>query len=116
MMFQILSDHLFSDVARAPCSVANRPEVSPPISFVQFWIFLLQQPRRAPFESFDQIRERLRWWILNVHVHMIFAHDTCQYLDIFGIADLNQEVTTPHFDVTRQDMVAILRGPDQMRC
>ena len=111
-MFKILLHHLFGDVAGAPCPVADGPEVSPPVSFPQLRVFLLQDAGRAPFHPFDQIRECFRWWILNVHVDMIFAHHSFEYPDIFGITDLNQQVSTSDFDVACQHMVAILGRPD----
>ncbi len=57
MMLQILLHHLFRDIAGAPYSVPDGPEVSAPVSFPQLRVFLLQHPRRSPFEPFDQIRD-----------------------------------------------------------
>ena len=49
-----------------------------------------------------------------MHVDMIFAHYSFQYLHVFRIADLNQKLTTSQFDVTGQHMIPVLRRPNQM--
>jgi hypothetical protein len=46
---------------------------------------------------------------------MVFAHHSFEYPYIFGIADLNEQVSTPHFDVTLKHVVAILSRPYQVR-
>jgi len=89
MMFQIFLNHFFRDVARAPCSVPYRPEVTPPVLLLEGREFLLQETRRAPFEPFHQIRDCFRWWILEVHVDVVFAHHPFEYSDIFGVTDLD---------------------------
>jgi len=49
-----------------------------------------------------------------VHVDMVFAHHAFEYLHVLGVTDLNEQVTTPDFDVARQHVIAILGHPDQM--
>jgi len=49
-----------------------------------------------------------------MHMNMVFAHYSFEYLHILGITDLNQKVSASDFDVTCQHMVTILGRPDQM--
>ncbi len=49
-----------------------------------------------------------------MHVDMVFAHHAFEDLDIFGITDLNQQVTTANLNVICQHMIAVLGGPNQM--
>ncbi len=49
-----------------------------------------------------------------MHVDMIFAHYSFEYSHVLGIADLNEQVTAPDFDVALKHVVSVLRSPDQM--
>ena len=49
-----------------------------------------------------------------MHVHMIFTDYTFENPYVFGVADLHEKVSAADFDVACQDVVAILRAPDQM--
>ena len=83
MMLKLLLHRFFRDVARAPCTVPDCPEVSAPVSLTQRRKLLLQQPRCSTFEAFHQLRERLRRRVLDVHMHMISADHAFQDADIF---------------------------------
>lgn len=113
-MLKILLHRLFRDVARTPSSIPDCPEVSPPVPLVQLRVFLLQQAAGAPLHPLDQIRERLRRWILDVHVDMIFTDYSFKYPDIFSVADLQEQVSTSDLDVTFKHMITILRDPDDV--
>ena len=113
-MLQILLYHLVRDVARAPCTVPDCPEVSSPVPLSQRRELLLEQPRGTSLESFYQLRERLRRRILNVHVDMIFAHDSLENPHVFSITDLHEQVATANLEVTLQNVVTVLRAPDDM--
>lgn len=114
MMLQILLHNLIRDVACAPRTVPDCPEVPPPLPLAQLRVLLLQQPRRAPFHPLDQVRHRLRWPILDVHVDVVFAHNALKNPHVFGVADLQEQVSTPHFDVALEHGVAVLRNPDDV--
>ena len=115
MMLKILLHRFFRDVACAPCAVPDCPEVSAPVPLAQRGELLLEQPRCPPFEAFHQVRERLRWRILDMHVDMIFADHSFQDADIFGVADLHQQLSTSNFEVALQNVVAVLGTPHDMR-
>jgi hypothetical protein len=72
---------------------------------------LLQQPRSAPLHPLDQVRHRLRRRILNMHVDMVFAHNAFENPHIFGVTDLQKQVSTPYFDVAYKHRVSVLRNP-----
>jgi len=114
MMLQVLLYNLIRDVACAPGSVPYRPEMPPPIPLTQLGVLLLEQPRRAPLHSFDQIRQRLRRRILDMHMDVVFAHHSFEDPHIFGVADLQKQVPAPHFDVAYKHGVAVLRYPHDM--
>ncbi len=114
-MLQILLYRFIRDVAGAPCSVADGPKVSAPIFLAQGREFLLQPPRCPSFHPLDQIRQRLRWPILYVHVHMIFADHSLQNSYIFGITDLHQQIAAAQLDVPLQHRISVLCYPYQVR-
>ena len=114
VVFQVLLHHFFREVARAPGSVANCPEMLAPVPAFEFRILELEYSGGPPFEAFDQVTDGFRRWILNVHVYVIFADYTFENLDVFGITDLDDQFTAAHFDVALQDVVTILGYPDQV--
>ena len=113
-MLQILRHHLVCNIAAAPSSISYCPEVLAPVLPPQFWEFFLQSPRCSPFQPLHHIAYQLRWRVLNQHMHMILAHYTFQYSDVFCIAYLHDQVSTALLDLPLQDGVAVLRHPDQM--
>ena len=115
MMLKVFLHHFFADVARAPRAIADGPEVSAPVPLAQRRIFFLQAAARAPFEPLDEVGERLRWWVLDVHMHMVFADHAFENAHVLGVADLHEQVPTAHLDVAFQHMVAVLRDPDHVR-
>jgi len=116
VVLQILLHHLFRDVSCAPRSISYRPEMFAPVSSLQLRIFLLEQSRGSPFDSSYQIWHRFRWRIFYVHMHMVFAHYSFEYLDIFRVADLHDQISAPNFYIPLQHMVSVFRYPDYMCC
>ncbi len=114
-MLKVLLHRFFCDVARAPRTVPDCPEVSAPIPLAQGGKLLLQQARCSSLHPLDQIRECLRRRVLDVHMDVIFAHHTLQDAHIFSVADLHQHVSTSNFQVALQNMVTILRTPHDVR-
>jgi hypothetical protein len=51
-----------------------------------------------------------------VHMDMIFAHHPFEDPHVFGIADLQEQVSTPHFDVAYKYRVTVFRDPYYVRC
>ena len=116
MMLQILFNHLISDIACAPSSIPDCPEVPAPVPLAQLRVLLLEQARRATFHPLYQIRQRLRWRVLNVHMDVVFAHHTCENPHVLGVTDLQKQVSAPHFDVAHEHRVAIFRYPHEVCC
>ena len=114
-MLQILLHRFFGDVARAPCPVPDGPEVPPPVTLLQTGVFLLEDAGGAPLHPLDQIRHRLRGRILDVHVDMIFTDHSFKYPHVFGVADLQEQVSTSELDVTFKHMITVLGDPDDVR-
>ena len=50
-----------------------------------------------------------------MNMHMVFADHTFENPHIFGIADLHDQISAPHFNFTLQHVVAVLRDPDDVR-
>ena len=114
MMLQIFLHHFLGNVAGAPRSVADCPEVPAPIPLAQVRVFLLQHPRCPPLKPFHQVRQRLRRRILNVHMDVIFTHHAFEDPHVFGVTDLHEQVATAQFNVTFKDVVAVLGHPHDM--
>lgn len=113
-MLKVFLHHLFRDVARAPCSIPDCPEVLPPILFPEAGVFFLKTAAGSPFHPLEQIRQRFRRCILDMHGDVVCAHYSFENSHVFGVADLHEQVPTPDFDVACQHMVTILRDPDDM--
>ena len=115
MVFQVLLHHLFRDVAGAPRPIANRPEVSAPVAPLQFRVLVLELSWGSPLESFYQIWEGFRRRILDVYVDMVFANHAFEYTYIFSVADLHDQVSASHFDLSLQHVVAVFGDPYDVR-
>ena len=50
-----------------------------------------------------------------MHMYMIFTHNTFQNHDVFGFTHLQDQISTPHFNVANQNVIPILRHPHNMR-
>ncbi len=103
MMLQILLHHFIGDIAATPRAVADCPEMVSPVSLFEFWKLCLQKARRASLQAFDQIRQSEFRRVFDVHMNVIFRDDTRQYPNIFGVADLHQQVPTADFNVAPAD-------------
>ena len=114
MMLQILLHHFFRDVARTPCPVPDGPEVPPPVPLPQGWIFFLQAAAGAPLHPLDQVGERLRRRVLDVHMDLVFADYSFENPHVFSVADLHEQVAAAHCEVAFEDVVTVLR--DHTRC
>jgi hypothetical protein len=49
-----------------------------------------------------------------MHVDVIFAHDSFEDFNIFGVTDLDDQGATPLLDVSMEYGKAILSDPDEM--
>jgi len=113
-MLKIFLHRLFGDVARAPRAISDGPEVSAPVPLAQRRILFLQPATRAPLKSLDQVRERLRRRVLDVHVDVVFADHPFENPHVLGVADLHEQVPAAQLDVALQHVVAILCDPDDV--
>ena len=114
MMFQILFDHFVRDVARRPRAVSDCPKMIAPISLFQIWKFRLKQPRCATFQTLYQIRQSHLRRIFDVHMNVVFTDHARQNTDIFGIANLHEQITTSNFYIAFKDVIAIFCSPNKM--
>ena len=53
--------------------------------------------------------------VLYQHVDVVFADYPFEYPHVLGVADLDDEFSTPELKVSLEHVVAILRDPDQVR-
>ena len=114
-MLKIFLHRLFRDVARAPRAVSYCPEVTAPISLAQGRVLFLKPAARPPLHPLDQVTERLRRRVLDVHMDVVFAHHAFEDAHVLGVADLHEQVPASHLDVTCEHFVAVLRDPDDVR-
>ncbi len=114
MMFQRFLHHFIRDIAATPRAVSDCPKMIAPIAFFQLWKFCLQQPRRATFQAFNQIRQSKFWRIFDVHMNVVFADYTRQNPNIFRVANLNQQISTARFYIAFQNVIAIFSTPNKM--
>jgi hypothetical protein len=114
MMLQILLHQLFRQVASAPRTVPNRPEVFAPVSLPKFREFSLQDSRRPSLEPLHQIAQRLQRRILQVHVDVILTDHSAQNPHVLGVTDLNQKFPASLLNLTLQNVKPILCYPNHM--
>ena len=114
-MLQVFLHRLLRDVARAPRPVAYRPEVPAPVPLRERRVLLLEPAAGAPLHPPDQVGQRLRRRILDMHVDVVLAHHAFEHPHILGVADLREQVAAPHLNVSDQHVVAVLRHPHDVR-
>ncbi len=115
MMLKILLHRLFRDITCTPRSVPYRPKVPAPVPLAQRRVLFLKPAAGAPLHPLDQVRQRLRRPVLDVHVHVVFADHTFQYPHVLDIADLHKQIPAPYLDVAHQHVVPVLSDPDDVR-
>lgn len=116
VVFEILFHHLVCYVACTPCSVTDCPKMSSPISLFKNRKFLLKPARTSSFQSLNQIADRFRWWIFNMDMHMIFAHNSFQYFHIFRFTDLANYVSAPLLNIPFKNRIPIFCNPNYVHC
>ena len=114
MMLQILLYHILRDIATAPGSVADGPEMPTPITFPQFWILFLNPARCSPLDHLHKMADTLARWIFYMQMYVVLTHNSRQYFCIFSITHLTDQITTSLLDISLENSVPVLRGPYQM--
>ncbi len=113
-MFQVLRHQIVGNVAAAPGTIPDRPEVFAPVPLLQLGELLLQDPRGPSLQPLDEIADGFRWRIFEQHMDVIFTDDPFEDAHIFGITDLDQQRATPLLDVALEHLVAVFRYPDDV--
>ena len=113
-MLQVFSDQLFCEISSAPSTIPNCPEMLTPVSLLQLWKLLLQQPGRSSFEALHDLTNRLRRRIFKVHMDMILTDCPFENFDVLSITDLDDQFSTPFLNVSFKDVIAVLRDPDDV--
>ncbi len=75
---------------------------------------LLYLPRCPSFKSLYQLAYRLRRWVLDMHVHVVFTDNSFKYPHVLCVAYLDDEFATSLLHVPLQHVIAVLRHPYQM--
>ena len=114
MSFDVLLDHLFRDIARAPCTESHCPEVIPPVALFELWELVLKESRRSPLQMLHHLTDRELGRILDVHVHMIDADCPFQDHDILRIAGLDEQFPATCLHIAFQNVVAVFCHPDEV--
>ena len=91
---------LYAHYSCTPHSVAYRPKVLTPVTLAQIREFLLQMVRCPSFQFLHQQTYALMRRILYVHVDMILAHHSFQYMYILTVTYLYQQFPAPLLDVS----------------
>ncbi len=113
-MFDVLIDHLFGDVSRAPCPIANGPEVPAPVALLEVREFILKMMRCSAFEALHDAGYGKTRRIFDVHVDVVAPHGSFENADVFTITHLDEELPASFLHFSREDVVTVLCDPDQM--
>jgi hypothetical protein len=62
-----------SDVARAPGTIPDAPQVTPPVTLVQLRVLLHQHTRASPLQRLHYIAHRQLLRVAQVHVDMVLT-------------------------------------------
>ena len=114
MTLQVLIYNILSDLARAPRSVPNAPEVPAPVALLQAQMLLQKLSCTATFDPPHDLADRMLRQMRHVQMHVIAADNTFNDADIKSVANLTDQVTAALLDLTTQHMVAILGMEDPM--
>jgi hypothetical protein len=112
MMLKIFLHHLICYVTRAPSSITNRPKVTTPIPFRQFWILFLQSTRCPSLQAFYNITYIQRRPILYMNVDVVFTNNTFQNFYILRITNLLNQVPATSLNITLQNFISIFCDPN----
>ncbi len=114
VMFKIFFNYFICYISCAPNSVTNYPKMSPPLSFISLWEFLLKTTRSSAFRSLYNIADVFRRLVFYVHVYMILAYYSCKNLDILRITNLLDQVSTSYLNISFENMISICCNPYYM--
>jgi len=102
MMLQILVDDLVGDLASAPSSVANTPEVPASVALLQRGIFLQELAGTTALDPPHKLTDGMLRRIRQMQMHVIAADDALDDTHIEGITDLPNQVSATHLDLATQ--------------
>lgn len=111
MMLQIGIDHFIGDVPGAPTFIADPPEVTSTIAFLQLRELLLKLSQAPALELLYEPANTQAWPVPDMHVNMILGYCTFEYLNILGITDLHQKCTAAHHGIPFENMKTAFRAP-----
>jgi len=112
LVFDVLTDCVFGDVAHRLAIVRTRPERREPA--LEPWKLLPQSPRCVALELADDLLRRKRRVRLHEQVQVV-GHDLYRLDDDAEISGLLQkQFAEAFFDRAAQHLAAILRAPDEV--
>ncbi len=114
VVFQILFHHLICYISSTPGTISDCPKVAAPISPLQLWKLFLKPSRASSFQALHKITDRFRWRILHVDMHMVFADNSLQDLNIFRLTYLTYKIPTSMLYVPFKNTISIFCNPNYM--
>lgn len=115
VVLKIFLHHFIRYITSTPHTIANCPKMLSPVPFVQFWKLFLKTARATTFQPLNKIAYRKGGPIFYMNMNMIFANYTFKDSNIIRITDLLHQLTTPHLNISLQNLIAILSNPYDMR-
>ena len=74
MAFNVVTDHLISDLTHSSTEVTTCPNMLTPVTFFKMWELLLQHARRTALDFLYYLTRRHMRWGWNQDVNMVFAY------------------------------------------
>ena len=113
-MLQILVQDCLGDLAGAPGSVANTPEVPASIALLQRGILLQELAGTTAFETSDDLTDGMLRRIRQMQMHVIAADDALDDAHVEGITDLLDQVSAAQLDLAPEYAISVLGAEDQV--
>ena len=114
MPFNVVSNHLIHHLPYSATKVASGPDILSPVTFSQVRKLLL---KNAGWSALDFLHELTGWQMRrnrNEQIDMISAHITFLDQQFQLKADLSDDLTSSDFNLSCQNMIAILCHPYKM--
>jgi hypothetical protein len=114
MMGQIFMYHFLREFSRCYTKVTPSPKMPPPISLLYQRKFLKNLSGHPPLDPAHDIRGRNIGRCGDQDMHMIFTHNTPQYLDFKPLTRLPDKLPHSQSYIPLQHMIAVFGDPDKM--
>ena len=114
MVLQVVLNHIFCHLPNRCTKIPSRPEMPPPVPFLDLRVLLEQLRCRSPLDSPHDFARRHTRWTAHQNMHMILAHHAFHNPNLERITGLAHQLSHSFCNLSPQHLVPILCHPHKM--